>query len=89
MDGSVFSTPGCMYAGVIFHNSRGFFVGAFCSRIGRDTVQKKIHLIPWRLRGLWCRVMQMAFDMMIMYSHTVQEANKAADALAKLHRDVV
>ncbi|KAL8492519.1 hypothetical protein ACS0TY_023924 [Phlomoides rotata] len=105
VDGSVSSTPGYMYAGVIFHNSRGFFAGAFYTCIGRgypleaelvailhsiiyahaqgwlflwvesdsflavDTVQKRIPLIPWRLRGLWCRAMQAASDMMIMYSH--------------------
>ncbi|KAL8464675.1 hypothetical protein ACS0TY_034252 [Phlomoides rotata] len=82
-----------MYAGVIFRNSRGFFAGAFYTRIGHgypleaklaailhsviyaqaqgwsslwvesdfslviDTVKKKIPLIPWRLRGLWCRAM--------------------------------
>ncbi|KAL8520067.1 hypothetical protein ACS0TY_010847 [Phlomoides rotata] len=35
VDGSVSSAPGCMYVGVIFHNSRGFFAGAFCTCIGR------------------------------------------------------
>ncbi|KAL8514683.1 hypothetical protein ACS0TY_013682 [Phlomoides rotata] len=35
VDGSVSSAPGCMYAWVIFHNSRGFFAGAFYTRTGR------------------------------------------------------
>ncbi|KAL8535243.1 hypothetical protein ACS0TY_011027 [Phlomoides rotata] len=35
VDGSVFSAPGCMYVGVLFRNSRGFFVGAFCTRTRR------------------------------------------------------
>ncbi|KAL8535289.1 hypothetical protein ACS0TY_011059 [Phlomoides rotata] len=88
VDGSVSSAPGCVYAGVIFRNSLGFFAGAFYTRIGPgypleaeltailhsiiyahaqgwsflwvesdsslsiDWVQKKIILIPWRLRGL-------------------------------------
>ncbi|KAL8535238.1 hypothetical protein ACS0TY_011022 [Phlomoides rotata] len=114
-----------MYAGVVFRNSMRFFVGTFCTRIGRgyhkeaelatildsiiyahsqgwsflwvesdsslvvDTVLYTISLVPWRLQGLWCRAMQAASDMMIMYSHIYQEDNQAADALAKLHRDVV
>ncbi|KAL8511865.1 hypothetical protein ACS0TY_018339 [Phlomoides rotata] len=34
VDGRVSSAPGCMYVGAIFYNSRGFFAGAFCTRIG-------------------------------------------------------
>ncbi|KAL8457061.1 hypothetical protein ACS0TY_035050 [Phlomoides rotata] len=54
-----------------------------------DTVQKMNPLIPWRLRGMWCRAMLTTFDMMIMYSHIFREANQAADCLAKLHTNVV
>ncbi|KAL8489048.1 hypothetical protein ACS0TY_025090 [Phlomoides rotata] len=35
IDGSASSAPGCLYAGVVFHNSRGFFAGAFFTPIGR------------------------------------------------------
>ncbi|KAL8463046.1 hypothetical protein ACS0TY_033890 [Phlomoides rotata] len=35
VDGSVSSAPGCMHVGVLFRNSRGFFVGAFYTRTGQ------------------------------------------------------
>ncbi|KAL8502786.1 hypothetical protein ACS0TY_021777 [Phlomoides rotata] len=140
VDGSASLAPGCLYVGVVFRNSRGFFAGAFCTPVGRgypleaelaailhsilfayaqgwsylrvesdsslaiDTILKKIHLIPWRLYGLWCKAMEangaadtltklhreeVAPDMTIMYSHIFREAKQAADNLAKLHREAV
>ncbi|KAL8555832.1 hypothetical protein ACS0TY_003593 [Phlomoides rotata] len=53
------------------------------SSLAIDTVLKKIHLVPLRLQGLWCRAMRAASDMTIIYSHIYREANQVADALAK------
>ncbi|KAL8480381.1 hypothetical protein ACS0TY_027067 [Phlomoides rotata] len=41
----------------------------YAHALGWSFLWKTTPLIPWRLRGLWCRAMQTASAMMIMYSH--------------------
>lgn len=121
VDGSFDGSPGMIFGGAIFRNSRGFFVAAFSRPVGwglpleaelaaalwavrfafnrgwlrlwletnSEMVVRFLNaphtVIPWRLRSLWREFLIMRASMELTVTHIFQEANQAADLLAKHH----